>query len=163
MISPTFTVNAAGFFVRRTAAKLGNAPAIWIRDHSISARFGSIPRTISGFILLGFALLVSDDGGKTFREDLIGQIASGYARARHSKWKCAAAETAKRGTRGQAPKPPKPPISLRLIIGNDGGVYPKLRWRQRLGAFESDPCGRILSHLIRRLEADLPDRRWLAG
>ena len=49
--------------------------------------------------LLGFALLVSDDGGKTFREDLIGQVASGHARARHSKWKCAATETAESGTR----------------------------------------------------------------
>ncbi len=70
--------------------------------------------------LLGFALLVSDDGGKTFREDLSDKL--------HPDMHALTIQT------GSAPapkppkpedknKPPKPPISLRLLIGNDGGVY----------------------------------------
>jgi len=70
--------------------------------------------------LLGFALLVSDDGGKTFREDLSEKV--------HPDMHALAIQN------GSAPppkppkpedknKPPKPPISLRLIVGNDGGVY----------------------------------------
>ena len=70
--------------------------------------------------LLGFALLVSDDGGRTFREDLSEKL--------HPDMHALAIQN------GSAPppkppkpedknKPPKPPISLRLIVGNDGGVY----------------------------------------
>ena len=70
--------------------------------------------------VLGFALLVSDDGGKTFREDLSEKL--------HPDMHALAIQN------GSAPppkppkpedknKPPKPPVSLRLIIGNDGGVY----------------------------------------
>ena len=51
MISPTFTVNVAAFFGPRTVVRIGNAPVIWIRD-----RF------------------TSDDGGKTFREDLSDKL-----------------------------------------------------------------------------------------
>jgi photosystem II stability/assembly factor-like uncharacterized protein len=70
--------------------------------------------------LLGFALLASDDGGKTFREDLSDKL--------HPDMHALAIQN------GSAPppkppkledknKPPKPPVSLRLIVGNDGGVY----------------------------------------
>ncbi len=70
--------------------------------------------------LLGFALLVSDDGGKTFREDLSEKL--------HPDMHALAIQN------GSAPppkppkpedknKPPKPPISLRVLVGNDGGVY----------------------------------------
>jgi photosystem II stability/assembly factor-like uncharacterized protein len=70
--------------------------------------------------LLGFALLVSDDGGKTFREDLSEKL--------HPDMHALAIQN------GSAPppkppkpedknKPPKPPISSRVLVGNDGGVY----------------------------------------
>ena len=85
MISPIFTVNAAVSFVRRTAAKPGNAPAISIRAHSISSQIRIDPANDQRVYLLGFALLVSDDGGKLFREDLSDKLQSGYARAGHSK------------------------------------------------------------------------------
>jgi photosystem II stability/assembly factor-like uncharacterized protein len=72
--------------------------------------------------LLGFALLASDDGGKTFREDLSDKL--------HPDMHALAIQNGSapppkppKAEAGQAPKPPKPPISLRLIIGNDGGVY----------------------------------------
>ena len=72
--------------------------------------------------LLGFALLASDDGGKTFREDLSEKL--------HPDMHALAIQNGSapppkppKAEAGQPPKPPKPPISLRLIIGNDGGVF----------------------------------------
>jgi len=72
--------------------------------------------------LLGFALLASDDGGKTFREDLSDKL--------HPDMHALAIQNGSapppkppKPEPGQAPKPPKPPISLRLVVGNDGGVY----------------------------------------
>ena len=72
--------------------------------------------------LLGFALLASDDGGKTFREDLSDKL--------HPDMHALAIQNGSapppkppKAEPGQAPKPPKPPISLRLLIGNDGGVF----------------------------------------
>ena len=112
--------------------------------------------------LLGFALLASDDGGKTFREDLSDKVASGHARTRHSKWKRAATETAKAGTR-PGTETTKAADLVAFDYWERWRRLPKLCWRQRLGAFESNSCGRVLPHLIRRLAADLPDRRWLAG
>jgi photosystem II stability/assembly factor-like uncharacterized protein len=74
--------------------------------------------------LLGFALLVSDDGGKTFREDLSEKV--------HPDMHALAIQN------GSAPppkppkpedknKPPKPPISLRLVVGNDGSISREFR------------------------------------
>jgi photosystem II stability/assembly factor-like uncharacterized protein len=72
--------------------------------------------------LLGFALLASDDAGKTFREDLSDKL--------HPDMHALAIQNGSapppkppKAEAGQTPKPPKPPISLRLIIGNDGGVF----------------------------------------
>jgi photosystem II stability/assembly factor-like uncharacterized protein len=72
--------------------------------------------------LLGFALLASDDAGKTFREDLSDKL--------HPDMHALAIQNGSapppkppKAEAGQAPKPPKPPVSLRLIVGNDGGVY----------------------------------------
>src|SRR5262249_28157831 len=70
--------------------------------------------------LLGFALLVSDDGGKNFREDLSEKV--------HPDCHALAIQP------GTAPppkppkpedknKPPKPPVCLRLLLGTDGGLY----------------------------------------
>ena len=70
--------------------------------------------------VLGFALLVSDDGGKNFREDLSEKV--------HPDCHALAIQP------GTAPppkppkpedknKPPKPPVCQRLLLGTDGGVY----------------------------------------
>jgi photosystem II stability/assembly factor-like uncharacterized protein len=72
--------------------------------------------------LLGFALFASDDGGKTFREDLSEKL--------HPDMHALAIQNGSapppkppKPEPGQSPKPAKPPVSLRLIIGNDGGVF----------------------------------------
>jgi photosystem II stability/assembly factor-like uncharacterized protein len=70
--------------------------------------------------LLGFALLVSDDGGKNFREDLTEKV--------HPDCHALAIQP------GTVPppkppkpedknKPPKPQVCQRLLLGTDGGVY----------------------------------------
>ncbi|MFN2476804.1 MAG: WD40/YVTN/BNR-like repeat-containing protein [Chthoniobacterales bacterium] len=70
--------------------------------------------------LLGYALLVSDDGGKSFRED--------YSEKLHPDCHALAIQA---GT-VPAPKPPKPEdkdkpqkpsVCQRVLVGNDGGVY----------------------------------------
>jgi photosystem II stability/assembly factor-like uncharacterized protein len=60
--------------------------------------------------LLGFALLVSDDGGKNFREDLSEKV--------HPDCHALVIQP---GT-VPPPKPPKP-VCQRLLLGTDGGVY----------------------------------------
>jgi len=70
--------------------------------------------------VLGFALLVSDDGGKNFREDLSEKV--------HPDCHALAIQP------GTVPppkppkpedknKPPKPQVCQRLLLGTDGGVY----------------------------------------
>lgn len=103
-----------------------DAGETWKRMSDIDPRpfyFSQIridPANDQRIYLLGYALLVSDDGGKTFREDLSEKL--------HPDMHALAIQN------GSAPspkplkpedknKPPKPPISLRLLVGNDGGVY----------------------------------------
>jgi len=70
--------------------------------------------------VLGFALLVSDDGGKNFREDLSEKV--------HPDCHALAIQP---GTVGPPKpprpedknKPPKPPVCQRLLLGTDGGLY----------------------------------------
>ncbi len=84
--------------------------------------------------LLGAALLVSDDGGKNFREDLSEKI--------HPDCHALAIQPGS----APAPKPPKPeeknkppksPLCQRLILGTDGGVY------------QSFAAGKAWEHLAR--------------
>ncbi len=70
--------------------------------------------------LLEFALLVSDDGGKNFREDLSEKL--------HPDLHALAIQpNSAPPPKPQKPedknKPPKPPICLRLLLGTDGGLY----------------------------------------
>lgn len=98
----------------------------WTRTSDINPRpfyFSQIridPANDLRVYLLGFALLVSDDGGRNFREDLTEKI--------HPDCHALAIQT------GSAPppkpakpedkdKPPKPPTSQRVLLGTDGGVY----------------------------------------
>src|SRR5439155_27028670 len=92
----------------------------WTRMSAIDPRlfyFSQIridPANDQRVYLLQFALLVSDDGGKNFREDLSDKL--------HPDMHALAIQN------GSAPppkppkpedknKPPKPPVSLRLIVG----------------------------------------------
>ena len=98
----------------------------WTRMSAIDPRpfyFSQIridPANDQRVYLLEFALLVSDDGGKNFREDLSEKV--------HPDCHALAIQP------GSAPppkppkpedknKPPKPPVCQRLILGTDGGIY----------------------------------------
>ncbi|MDQ6913681.1 MAG: hypothetical protein M3128_12490, partial [Verrucomicrobiota bacterium] len=70
--------------------------------------------------VLGFALLVSDDGGKTFREDLTEKI---HPDCHALAIQASSALPPKAPKPEDKNKPPKPPICQRLLLGNDGGVY----------------------------------------
>ena len=98
----------------------------WTRVSAIDPRpfyFSQIridPANDQRVYLLQFALLVSDDGGKNFREDLSEKV--------HPDCHALAIQP------GTVPppkppkpedknKPPKPPVCQRLLLGTDGGVY----------------------------------------
>ncbi|MGI8820337.1 MAG: WD40/YVTN/BNR-like repeat-containing protein [Chthoniobacterales bacterium] len=98
----------------------------WTRASDIDPRpfyFSQIridPANDQRVYVLGFALFVSDDGGRSFRED--------YSEKVHPDCHAFAIQN------GSAPppkapkpedknKPPKPPVSQRLLLGTDGGVY----------------------------------------
>src|SRR5438874_1657525 len=98
----------------------------WTRMSAIDPRpfyFSQIridPANDQRVYLLQFALLVSDDGGKNFREDLSEKV--------HPDCHALAIQP------GTVPppkppkpedknKPPKPPVCQRLLLGTDGGVY----------------------------------------
>ena len=70
--------------------------------------------------LLQFALMVSDDGGKNFREDLSEKVhpdCHAFAIQPNS------APSPKPPKPEDKNKPPKPPICLRVLLGTDGGLY----------------------------------------
>ncbi len=98
----------------------------WTRTSAIDPRpfyFSQIridPANDQRVYLLQFALLVSDDGGKNFREDLSEKV--------HSD--CHALAIQPGTVPPQKPpkaedknKPPKPPVCQRLILGTDGGLF----------------------------------------
>jgi len=137
-----------------------DAGETWTRVSDIDPRpfyFSQIridPANDQRVYVLGFALLVSDDGGKTFREDLSEKlhpdmhalaIQNGSAPAPkpspspHRESAARDSSTPLRATRSErteervaagekaqgqlAANEKKPPISERLLVGNDGGVY----------------------------------------
>jgi len=70
--------------------------------------------------LLGFALFVSDDGGKNFREDLTEKV--------HPDCHALAIQPGtvpppKPPKPDEKNKPPKPAVCQRLLLGTDGGLY----------------------------------------
>ncbi|HEY2712239.1 MAG TPA: hypothetical protein VGI60_06970 [Chthoniobacterales bacterium] len=95
----------------------------WTRMSDINPRpfyFSQIridPANDQRVYVLGMAVLVSDDGGKSFREDLSEKL--------HPDCHALALQPGS----APAPKPAKPgeknktPVSQRLILGTDGGVY----------------------------------------
>jgi photosystem II stability/assembly factor-like uncharacterized protein len=98
----------------------------WTRASAINSRpfyFSQIrmdPANDQRVYCLGFALLVSDDGGKNFREDLFEKV--------HPD--CHAMVIQPGTTPPPKPpkpedknNPPKPPTCQRVLLGTDGGVY----------------------------------------
>ncbi len=70
--------------------------------------------------LLGLALLVSDDGGKNFREDLSEKLHPDCHALAIQPGSMPAPKPPKPEDKN---KPPKPRVCQRLLVGNDGGVY----------------------------------------
>src|SRR4030095_12866188 len=70
--------------------------------------------------LLQYALLVSDDGGKNFREDLSDKVHPDCHALVIQPGTVPPPKPPKPEDKG---KPPKPPVCQRLLLGTDGGVY----------------------------------------
>ena len=70
--------------------------------------------------LLGFAVLVSDDGGRDFREDLSEKV---HPDCHAFAIQPGTVPPPKPPKPEDKNKPPKPPICQRVILGTDGGVY----------------------------------------
>jgi photosystem II stability/assembly factor-like uncharacterized protein len=70
--------------------------------------------------LLQFALMVSDDGGKNFREDLSEKV---HPDCHAFVIQPNSAPPPKPPKPEDKNKPPKPPICLRVLLGTDGGLY----------------------------------------
>lgn len=98
----------------------------WTRVSTINPRpfyFSQIridPANDQRVYLLGFALLVSDDGGKNFREDLSEKL---HPDMHALAIQAGSAPAPKPPKPEDKNKPPKPPVCQRLLVGNDGGVY----------------------------------------
>lgn len=98
----------------------------WTRTSSFNPRpfyFSQInidPSNDQRVYLLAYALLVSDDGGKTFREDLTEKVHPDMHTLVIQPGTTPAPKPAKPEDKN---KPPKPGICQRLILGCDGGVY----------------------------------------
>src|ERR1043166_8521532 len=98
----------------------------WTRTSAIDPRpfyFSQIridPANDQRVYILGFALLVSDDGGKNFREDLSEKVHPDCHALATQPGTALAPKPPKPEDKN---KPPKPPVCLRLLLGTDGGVY----------------------------------------
>ncbi|MEP6709134.1 MAG: hypothetical protein ABJB32_03260 [Verrucomicrobiota bacterium] len=98
----------------------------WTRVSSINPRpfyFSQIridPGNDQRVYLLGQALLVSDDGGKNFREDLSEKV---HPDCHALVIQAGSAPPPKPAKPEDKNKPPKPPVCQRLLLGTDGGVY----------------------------------------
>jgi len=98
----------------------------WIRVSAINPRpfyFSQIridPANDQRVYLLQYALLVSDDGGKNFREDLSEKVHADCHALVIQPGTVPPPKPPKPEDKG---KPPKPPVCQRLLLGTDGGVY----------------------------------------
>ena len=98
----------------------------WTRVSAIDPRpfyFSQIridPANDQRVYLLEFALLVSDDGGKNFREDLSEKV---HPDCHAMAIQPGTAPAPKPPKPEDKNKPPKPPVCQRVLLGTDGGIY----------------------------------------
>jgi photosystem II stability/assembly factor-like uncharacterized protein len=98
----------------------------WTRVSAINPRpfyFSQIrvdPANDQRVYLLQYALLVSDDGGRNFREDLSDKVHADCHALVIQPGTVPPPKPPKPEDKG---KPPKPPVCQRLLLGTDGGVY----------------------------------------
>nr|MBA2743347.1 hypothetical protein [Chthoniobacterales bacterium] len=96
--------------------------------------------------LLGYALLVSDDGGRSFREDYSEKV---HPDCHALAIQAGTAPAPKPPKPEDKDKPPKPPVSSRALLGTDGGVY-----QTHNGAKTWDHLNRIASGQFYRISID---------
>ncbi|CAN5598886.1 hypothetical protein BH20VER1_BH20VER1_10230 [soil metagenome] len=98
----------------------------WTRTSDINPRpfyFSEIkvdPANDQRVYVLGFAMLISDDGGRTFREDHFEKVHPDCHALAILPGSTVAPKPPKPEDKN---KPPKPPVNQRLLLGTDGGVY----------------------------------------
>nr|MBA3651157.1 hypothetical protein [Chthoniobacterales bacterium] len=98
----------------------------WTRMSDINPRpfyFSQIridPANDQRVYILGMAVLASDEGGKNFREDLSEKV---HPDCHALVIQAGSAPAPKAPKPEDKNKPPKPPVSQRLLLGTDGGVY----------------------------------------
>jgi photosystem II stability/assembly factor-like uncharacterized protein len=98
----------------------------WTRASAINSRpfyFSQIridPANDQRVYSLGFGLLVSDDGGKNFREDLFEKV---HPDCHALVIQPGTVPPAKPPKPEDKNKPPKPQVCQRILLGTDGGVY----------------------------------------
>src|SRR5215831_12733733 len=98
----------------------------WTRMSAVDPRpfyFSQIridPANDQRVYVLGFALLVSDDGGKNFREDLSEKV---HPDCHAFAIQPGTVPPPKPPKPEDKNKPPKPQVCQRLLLGTDGGVY----------------------------------------
>jgi photosystem II stability/assembly factor-like uncharacterized protein len=112
----------------------------WTRMSDINPRpfyFSQIridPANDQRVYVLGMALLVSDDGGRNFREDLSEKVHPDCHSLAIQSGTTLAPKAPKPEDKN---KPPKPPVCQRLLLGTDGGLY------------QSYAAGKAWDHLAR--------------
>lgn len=95
----------------------------WIRTSAIDPRpfyFSQIridPVNPQRVYVLGYMLHVSDDGGRSFREDLFAKVHSDCHALAFPKADPPRPEPPAPG------EPTRPPVTARLLLGTDGGIY----------------------------------------
>src|SRR5262245_39103647 len=103
-----------------------NGGETWTRMSSMNPRpfyFSQIridPANNQRVYLLGFALFVSDDAGKNFREDLTEKTHPDHHALAIQPGTVPPPKPPKPEEKN---KPPKPQVCLRVLLGTDGGVY----------------------------------------
>jgi photosystem II stability/assembly factor-like uncharacterized protein len=101
----------------------------WVRRSPLDPRpfyFSQIradPLNPDRVYVLGFMLHVSDDGGRTFREDLFQKVHADC----HALAIVPVPEPKAAAEPPGEPAAPRPPVSKRLLLGTDGGAYLSLR------------------------------------
>ncbi len=124
----------------------------WTRMSDINPRpfyFSEIkidPANDQRVYVLGFAVLVSDDAGRTFREDFSDKVHPDCHALVIQPGTTLPPKPAKPEDKN---KPPQPPVNQRLLLGTDGGVY-----QSYSGAKGWDHLARIAAGQFYRISVD---------
>src|SRR6266581_2222710 len=123
----------------------------WTRVSAVDPRplyFSQIridPANDQRVYLLSFALLVSDDGGKNFREDLSEKV---HPDSHALAIQPGTVPPPKPPKPEDKNKPPKPAVCQRLLLGTDGGVYQSFAGGKNWDHLNNIPVGEFYRILL---------------